>query len=187
MISWRDTAWRLNPCPTPSHYTAPAYLAELPGLLATARREDVILYNPLKGAPVTARLMAAFPQWTFRPLRGLDRTQLAQAFLGAKLYIDFGHHPGKDRLPREAALHGCCVITARQGSAANAVDLPIPQECKFDVRAPDFVQRFGARVSDLFEHFEAHSRELEGYRATIAQEPLRWREQVQAAFLSAAP
>lgn len=163
-------------------YTDPSYVERLPVMLAQAQRQDIILYNPLKGAPITAKLMAAYPQWTFRPLRGLDREQLAQAFLGAKLYIDFGHHPGKDRLPREAALHGCCVVTARHGSAANALDVPIPNDCKLDVRAPDFVARFGVIAADVFSHFDAHSRELDGYRQVIAQEPQRWREQVEAAF-----
>jgi hypothetical protein len=164
-------------------YTQPDYLAALPQRLAAARRTDTILYNPTKGAPITARLMAAYPQRVFRPLRGLDREQLAQAFLDAKVYIDFGHHPGKDRLPREAALHGCCVITARHGSAANPVDVPIPASCKLDVRDPQFVQRFGALVTEVFERFDDCSRQLEGYRQVIAREPLQFSQQVAAAFV----
>ncbi len=163
-------------------YTEPAYLQQLPARLAAARRSDTILYNPAKGAPITAALMAAYPQWTFRPLRGLDRAQLAEAFLQARLYIDFGHHPGKDRLPREAALHGCCVVTARHGSAANDVDVPLPARCKLDVRDPAFVQRFGEVVRDIFARFDACSAELAGYRAVIAREPEAWRQQVAAAF-----
>ena len=30
-----------------------------------------------------------------------------------KLYIDFGGFPGKDRLPREAVMHDCCIITGK--------------------------------------------------------------------------
>lgn len=164
-------------------YTEPAYLAGLPARLASAVRADTILYNPNKGAAITARLMAAYPQWRFRPLRGLDREQLAQAFLEAKLYMDFGHHPGKDRLPREAAIHGCCVVTARHGSAANPVDVPIPERCKLDVKDPRFVRNFGEVVADLFAHFEQRSQELAAYRAVIAREPVEWRRQVKAAFV----
>jgi len=43
-----------------------------------------------------------------------------------KLYVDFGKHPGKDRMPREAAVHGCCIITGRRGAAGNPFDIPIP-------------------------------------------------------------
>ena len=163
-------------------YTGADYLRQLPAWLAAARRSDTILYNPSKGAPITAALMAAYPQWTFQPLRGLDRAQLADAFLQARLYIDFGHHPGKDRLPREAALHGCCVVTARHGSAANDVDVPLPARCKLDVRAQDFVQRFGEVAGDIFQRFEACAAELAPYRDVIAREPQTWEQQVAGAF-----
>jgi len=33
-----------------------------------------------------------------------------------QVYIDFGHHPGQDRLPREAVQCGCVVITGKRGS-----------------------------------------------------------------------
>jgi hypothetical protein len=164
-------------------YTEPAYLAALPPRLAAAQRSDTVLYNPSKGAKITARLMAAYPQWRFRPLRGLDREQLAQAFLEAKVYIDFGHHPGKDRLPREAAIHGCCVVTARHGSAANPVDVPIPERCKLDVQDPEFVAKFGALIEDIFSNFGARVAELDSYREVIAREPIAWRAQVKAAFV----
>lgn len=163
-------------------YTEPAYLAGLPARLAAARRSDTILYNPGKGGPITARLMAACPQWRFQPLRGLDRAQLAQAFLEAKLYIDFGHHPGKDRLPREAALHGCCVIVAKHGSGANGVDVPIPDRFKLDVKDAEFVPRFIAVAGEVFSEFERCSGELVDYRGVIAREPDAFRDQVAAAF-----
>lgn len=163
-------------------YTEPGYLATLPARLAAAQRSDTVLYNPTKGARITARLMAAYPQWRFRPLRGLDREQLAQAFLDAKLYIDFGHHPGKDRLPREAVVHGCCLITARHGSAANAVDVPLPPRFKLAVKDPDFVETFGERVREVFDQFDACSGELAAYREVIAREPLAFARQVAAAL-----
>jgi len=166
-------------------YLEPDYLAAL-AQRAPAPRQDVILYNPTKGAKVTAGLRAAFPQWTFRPLRGLDRAALADAFLGAKVYIDFGHHPGKDRLPREAAIHGCCVITGRYGSADNPVDVPVADRYKLDVRAGDFVERFGEEVKRIFNDFGTASADFADYRAAIAREPENFRAQVKALIDSAA-
>jgi hypothetical protein len=160
-------------------YLEPEYLAAL-AQRPPMPRKNIILYNPIKGAKVTARLRAAFPHWSFQPLKGLDRAQLAEAFLGAKLYIDFGHHPGKDRLPREAALHGCCVVTSRYGSAANAIDVPIPDRYKLDVRASDFVGRFKTLVESVFSDFDSCSRDLAGYRETIRREADVFREHVKA-------
>jgi hypothetical protein len=163
-------------------YTEPEYLARLPAMLANAKRADRILYNPLKGAPVTALLMAAYPKWDWRPLRGLNREQLADAFLGAKLYVDFGHHPGKDRLPREAAIHGCCVIVARHGSAANDVDVPIPERFKLDVKAAGFVDGFGAVAGEIMGDFDTFAVEFSHYRETIAQELETFRRNIRKAF-----
>jgi hypothetical protein len=161
-------------------YLEPDYLATLAHRPSTPRK-DLILYNPSKGAKVTARLQEACPQWSFRPLQGLDRGELAEAFLGAKLYIDFGHHPGKDRLPREAAVHGCCVVTSRYGSAANSVDVPIPERYKLDTRAPDFVGRFETLVDGIFRgDFESCRQDFTGYRETIRREAEIFREHIKA-------
>ena len=43
--------------------------------------------------------------------------------------MDFGFHPGQDRLPREAALLKNCIITNREGSAAFYKDVPILGIC----------------------------------------------------------
>ncbi|MDN8000988.1 hypothetical protein [Burkholderia multivorans] len=163
-------------------YTAPDYLAMLPQRLAAACREDVILYNPSKGRAVTERLIRAYPQWQFKPLRGLNRQQLADAFLGAKVYIDFGHHPGRDRLPREAAVHGCCVVTARHGSAGNPVDVPIPDKYKLDPKASAFVEEFGHVIDAIFSDFSRCSTELEPYRLMVHREEEVFDAQIRRAF-----
>ncbi|KWF13591.1 hypothetical protein [Burkholderia ubonensis] len=163
-------------------YTAPDYLAALPQRLAAARHDDVILYNPSKGRPVTERLMRAYPQWQFKPLRGLNREQLADAFCAAKVYIDFGHHPGRDRLPREAAVHGCCVVTARHGSAGNPVDVPIPDKYKLEPKASGFVEQFGHVIDAIFGDFERCSAEFEPYRQMIHREADVFDAQIRRAF-----
>lgn len=48
------------------------------------------------------------------------------------IYIDFGEHPGKDRIPREAAMRDLIVITGRDGAAVNDVDVSIPKKYKID-------------------------------------------------------
>jgi hypothetical protein len=163
-------------------YTSPAYLDQLPLLLSTASRSNTILYNPHKGKKVLQSLIAHFPEWHFFPLVGFNREQLAQQFLKSKLYIDFGHHPGKDRLPREAGIHGCCVITGLYGSAGNALDVNIPSAYKIDPRSPQFIEHFQAQVTHIFNHFEACGEEFTDYRSTIAQEQIEFDLQIELAF-----
>lgn len=145
-------------------------------------KQDLILYNPTKGWRVTHKLIEAFPQWQFVPLKGLNREQLSEKLYAAKLYIDFGHHPGRDRMPREAAMHGCCLITGRLGSAGNAIDLPIPNQYKLDSSSPQFISEFGEIASQVLNDFPSHYAAFNPYRKWLQDEPRIFKEQIQHYF-----
>lgn len=99
---------------------------------AAVEKKDQILYNPMKGKEFTESLMALAPDIRWIPLQKMTPQQIASLMAESKIYVDFGHHPGKDRIPREAALNGCIVITNRKGAAGNSKDLPIPNHYKFE-------------------------------------------------------
>jgi hypothetical protein len=163
-------------------YTSKQYLNQLPQKLRAAIRSNTILYNPHKGKKTIQSLILHFPDFHFFPLSGFNREQLATKFLESKLYIDFGHHPGKDRLPREAAIHGCCVITGLYGSANNHIDVNIPEAYKIDDRSPHFFNHFKAQVNLIFNHFEECAEEFSEYRETISQEQLEFEKQINQIF-----
>lgn len=163
-------------------YTSKQYLGELQQKLRVSIRSNTILYNPHKGKKIIQSLVLHFPDFHFFPLSGFNREQLATKFLESKLYIDFGHHPGKDRLPREAAIHGCCVITGLYGSANNHIDVNIPEAYKIDDRSPHFFNHFKAQVNLIFNHFEKCAEEFADYRSTIAQEQIEFDRQIEEAF-----
>lgn len=162
-------------------YTEQIYLNSLKSIVSNSR-SNIILYNPNKGAKFNQRLINRFKNFEFFPLRGYNREDLAKIFLNSKLYIDFGHHPGKDRLPREAAIHGCCVITGVHGSAKNALDVNIPNEYKIDASSENFMQLFETRVNKVFFHFEECSTDFEKYRSTISCEQLEFDNQILRNF-----
>lgn len=99
-----------------------------------AVKEDIVLYNPKKGAAFTKKLMDAAPDLRWVALQGMSRDELIRVLRRAKVYIDFGNHPGKDRLPRECAMNGCCIITGMRGSAGFYEDVMLPSQYKFDER-----------------------------------------------------
>lgn len=146
-------------------------------------RVDEILFNPSKGRIITTKLIARFPNWKFTPLKGFSREQLSQKFSSAKAYIDFGHHPGRDRLPREAAMHGCCVVTGLLGSARNSVDIPIPSEFKLDSDAIDFEIKFELLIQSIFSNFKAQHERFDSYRSRIIGEAEIFKSQVANFFL----
>jgi len=95
-------------------------------------KEDIVLYNPAKGFRFTKKIIKMASDLNFIPIQNLSRNEVKDLLCRAKVYIDFGNHPGKDRMPREAVMCGCCVITGRRGSAANNFDININDKYKFE-------------------------------------------------------
>jgi len=138
-------------------------------------RENVIAYNPKKGLHFTQALMqAAPPSWRWVPIQNMSPAEVAKLLATAKVYVDFGPHPGRDRIPREAALCGAVVITNTQGSAGNLVDVPIPAASKFDERQPGTVQQVLRRIGEALADHARLAAQLDPYRA--------WIERQRAAF-----
>lgn len=65
-------------------------------------------------------------------LKKMSRIRLAKTLSKTKLLIDFGFHPGKDRLPREAVWLRNIILTSTNGSCANDIDINIPKKYKIE-------------------------------------------------------
>lgn len=143
-------------------------------------RKNRVLYNPRKGIEATKRIIRANKDVEWVPLTGYSHSELREIFQTSKVYIDFGNHPGKDRLPREAASAGCCVITNRRGSAGNDIDVPIPEEYKFNNRfKPKDVT---ICIRKCLDNFDEQSKDFEEYRKLIAGEKKRFESEVLASL-----
>jgi hypothetical protein len=158
-----------------SDYINPKLLAET----NPSQRKNIILFNPKKGMAFTRKLMAAYPEFVFMPLQGLDHAGMRAVLGSAKLYIDFGHHPGKDRMPREAARAGCCILTSLSGSARYHEDMPIPDDYKFDASEKE-IPAIGRMIDSIFSDFPAHSGRFASYRQHIATEKGTFETEVEA-------
>ena len=98
------------------------------------------------------------------------------------MYIDFGHHPGKDRLPREAAMSMCAIMTGRRGSAKYDEDVPIPRKYKYDENDTS-MRSIVDGVKCLLHNYDTCIDEFENYRNSIKQEKSIFSSQVAAMFI----
>lgn len=135
-------------------------------------RKRQILYNPKKGLEVTKRIMAELPDEKFIPIENMTVAEIKSLMEESMLYIDFGNHPGKDRIPREAAMCGCCVITNREGSANNDLDIPLNGLYKVAKRNFNKVPFIIKRVLDCFD---VACHDFDGYRVVIKSEKTRFK------------
>jgi hypothetical protein len=158
------------------------FLTNNSDLLNAQTKRSEILYNPIKRFDITSSLIKSFPDIIFTPLNGFTRDELSRKLATSKAYIDFGHHPGRDRLPREAAMHGCCIVTGQLGAAKNAVDISIPSQYKLDHTSRSFVQEFKILISDLFENTQKHIDLFQDYRSQILGEPIVFKQTLTKLF-----
>lgn len=142
-------------------------------------RENIVAYNPKKGLAFTQQLMQASPQgvqWV--AIENMSPQEVAQLLAKSKVYVDFGPHPGRDRIPREAALCGCVVITNTQGSAGNGVDVPLPGRFKFDERQPATVVEVIRRIVEAMQDHARLVAEIAPYREWIEHQRRHFDEEV---------
>ena len=149
-------------------------------------RKDIVLYNPLKGLAATARIMARFPQFNYVPLANMTPEQVCGLCRSAKVYIDFGHHPGKDRFPREAAILGCCVITNRRGAAGFHQDVGIMDEYKFNDDKTGLAA-IGQKISEILSNYDEKVADFHSYRKTIRHEEAVFEKSLRQIFWRETP
>ena len=142
------------------------------------KRINRVIFNPAKGKEFTAQIIAANPDLEFVPIQNMKPAEVRHLLLTSKVYIDFGHHPGKDRVPREAAMSGCCIITANdKGAAAYLQDIPIPRRYKFSTNTFD-PNLIGKCIRKCFSKFESIQCDFDFYRASIRAEKWIFEEEV---------
>lgn len=141
-----------------------------------------VSYNALKADYLTRQVSELCPDVAFTPIRDMTQAQVYETLGRSSVYLDLGAHPGKDRIPREAALAGCLVSVAMRGAGAFHSDVPIPFEHK--VRLDGNVVRNAALTvhSLVRSREEAFAQQL-GYRTFIDREQSVFDTEVRAIFV----
>ncbi len=149
-------------------------------------RMNLLVYSPTKGMERTQRILdeLAGRSWAPEvvPITNMLPHQILRLLNHAKVAIDFGHHPGKDRLAREAAACGACVVVNRRGSAANPVDVPLPEEFKINDLTPGFERRAVDKIGELVNDFDRYQPMFDDYRKSIAEDSRAFFDDVAAVF-----
>lgn len=147
------------------------------------KRENRILYNPRKGYEFTKLLIEQIKEYEWFPLQNLSNDEMRDIMQTSKVYVDFGNHPGKDRIPRETALCGCCVITGKRGAAANSIDVPIGDEFKF-TDSPQSINAIHNKIKECMENYDVEKAKFDEYRNIILGEEEKFNSDILKIFKS---
>ncbi|KFC18712.1 hypothetical protein [Chryseobacterium sp. FH1] len=146
-----------------------------------SRKENLIIYNALKNGEFLNKIIKLTPHLNWLGLQGMTLQEIADWMARAKVYIDFGFHPGREKMPREACLLDCCLISGKQGSAQFKEDMPIPDEYHF-VDSEQNIPAIISKIEDCLEHFEDKIKDFEHYKNLISNEKKLFEESVNSIF-----
>lgn len=145
------------------------------------KKRQQFLYNPRKGLEFTEKIVKA-SRYKAIPLKGYTPMEMVNILQESMVYIDFGNHPGKDRIPREAAISGCCIITGRKGAAGNDVDICIPNEFKFQDDDAS-IDNIVSCIDYLMQNYVSERCKFDFYRRKIIEEENIFDNQVKELFI----
>jgi hypothetical protein len=136
-------------------------------------KENIIAYNPKKGLKFTEEVIkfskAKGYNFKFEKIENMSPSEVNELLAKAKIYIDFGYFPGPERIPREAVLADCIVITSKIGAAGNSIDVPIPEEYKFD-RSSENLNSIVKILADCLEDYSSLYYVFEDYRIKVKEQ-----------------
>lgn len=148
-------------------------------LLPSEYRKNIVLYNPKKGLEEIMPLIRKTELLEWRALIDMTQEEMILAMQLAKVYVDFGNHPGKDRIPREAAACGCCIITNRRGSAAYFEDVSIPDRYRIDTDTVSY-DDMAKYLNLVIDEYDVRLADFEQYRQKISKEQIKFQEDVHS-------
>lgn len=114
----------------------------------------------------------------FIAINNMSRAEVVEILKISKVYIDFGNHPGKDRIPREAALLDCCIITNKRGSSLFYDDVSIDSEFQFEDEDSN-IPLISGKIKECFYNYENKIKQFSFYKNKIKQEKSIFIEQIK--------
>ncbi len=144
--------------------------------VSTPTKLNVVCYS-IKGKDIAEKVKDVIDnKMEFVMLKDMSRQQVLETLMSSKVFIDFGNHPGKDRIPREAAMLNNCIITNRSGSANFFSDVPIDDKYKL---SGESIEKIATLISDCVSRYSHVVNDFSNYRKDILGQKLQLFEQVK--------
>lgn len=145
------------------------------------KKKNIICYNPSKRMDYAGKIIKICKNLKFIPLKNLSRDDIIKTLKTSKIYIDFGNHPGKDRIPREAVMLNNCILTNKKGSAKYYEDLAIPSEFKFKENIFNLFA-IKEKINDTIKNFDKKIIKFDQYKEKIKNERKIFKNEIKELF-----
>lgn len=139
-------------------------------LRPTKDRHFDVAYLPAKSTGAEGLIEALGKEYKVIALRNMSRAEVEDTLCDTKFFIDFGYHPGKDRIPREAAMCGCIPYVRKAGAACFDGDVPLPERLRIETQEFFDVGAFVSAFQEVLEDAGSFADALRDYQASILRE-----------------
>lgn len=147
----------------------------LPSVRPEPRERNLVLYNGAKGQWKIPDLRARLPHVDFRPIEGMTFDEVCQALSRATLYVEIGHMPGRDRLPREAANYGTPTVMLARGAGYCWADFPIGERYRIPY-TEDWADRMAPVIQEVLDDPGPITEAQAPFREWVSGERQRYEE-----------
>lgn len=147
----------------------------------TAHKQDAVIYNAIKNGAFLEKIRALTPEINWVGLQNMTLEEVATWMKKSKVYVDFGYHPGKEKMPRQSCLLDCCIIIGKQGSAKFKEDMPILDEYHFDdteKQIPNII----SKIKDCLINYNERVPDFKQYKQELLSEKKHFSDSVNNVF-----
>jgi len=154
----------------------------LTGADFTSKKTNTIIYNPVKNDEFLKDIELQVTEYQWIPIhKGYTPNEVLQLMIQAKVYIDFGYHPGKEKMPREACLSDCCLIIGKDGSAKFKEDMPINDAYHFE-KSENSKSKIVEKIRECMVDYEKNIKDFADYKQALLNEKIVLKESVSKLF-----
>jgi len=153
------------------------YPRSMPALGHIKKSPGVVVYNGAKGRWKLQELQPLLPEAEFRALENMTYNQVCESLAEASLYVELGHLPGRDRLPREAALAGTPTVMLARGAGFCWDDFPIGEKYRIPYTT-DWAQRMAPVIREALADPSEISNTQLSFREWVEGEKQRYSESI---------
>lgn len=137
------------------------------------KRRNIIIYNPKKNIDFTKLVIKDVlkkrKDLKFVPIQNMTPKEIVNLMDESKVYMDFGQFPGPERIPREAVMRGCNIITSTYGSAKNDIDVLVPREFKIDAKKEN-ISKISESIEELVDNYSHYVNSYDSYRDKVIKQ-----------------
>ena len=144
-------------------------------------KKDIVLYNPAKCGAFVSKIISKTSGITFIALKGMSQKELIECYKNAKVYIDFGPFPGAERMPKEAVLFGCAILTGNNGASGFYGDVPIPDAYKIESKVSN-IEIIIEKIKFMLNNYEQIVQDFAVYKETVLNLENNFEKQLKKIF-----